>query len=281
VSIDDDNRARAIEIGAFAYYWGAKSEGKVDPETLSIALDAFEEGGEDAADDFLEDYTFDVPDTYARSEEWEPDAWVKTDELEEGVSSPHNRAMSYGYKEPNEYYGPHTPLLIIPSTSDHHEQDAVARSNAGVIDAWIEEDETDFLDQFLVTPSGVGIGDYYLRLDLGPLPTQLAEAIGSLENYVILDEEALTELEQTDEAAAWDDWAAWEWRNALESEHSDQDIEITIDELDNDQLYTLYRQAAEETNTPVQHLQTGVYFGDFDDLAGVVSVDDIEGVAGE
>jgi hypothetical protein len=274
MSVDENNRARAIELGAFAYYWGAKSEGQVDPDTLSIALDAFEEGREEAADDFLSDYTFDVLDTYDRSEDWAPDAWVQTEALEDG--SPHQRAMSWGSQEPNEYYGPHTPLIRIPYTSESSEAHVSERANANTINSWVVEDETEFLRQFLVVPYGAGSGEMFLRQDLGPLPTQLAEAIGALENYSILDEEADSQLRDEEEREAWDDWAQNDWARALEAEHPE--LEDLIGDLTGPELYELYQQAAEEANTHVEHNNGGVYFGDFGELATYVEHDSVEDI---
>lgn len=75
-----------------------------------------------------------------------------------------------------------------------------------------------------------------------------------LDDYPILDENLLSELELEFENESWESWACDEWRKALTGKFPDQ--EDWIDDLPENDLYDLFRRAGGE----VEHCDTEVNF---------------------
>ncbi|MGH9890687.1 MAG: hypothetical protein ACREA0_01625 [bacterium] len=81
------------------------------------------------------------------------------------------------------------------------------------------------------------------------------ELMNSLENYPVLDEEHLTNLEFKAEDEAWNNWAC----QALVEAVKDEDLKEWAEGLDDGILYDAYRYAMEECNEYPMHEDSGVY----------------------
>jgi hypothetical protein len=262
------DRERAILLlpehpRAFAFYWGARKLG----ENLTVALDLLEEEGVDAALEYLQDFDFEVPEVDERME-LKPGQYAKHWNLADvGATSLHFNSLYY--QETGEWC---TPLLTIEHTGSSDYGGGVhSKSNYRVIKKMADEDE--FLAQFLVFAyGGYASQEVHVRLDLGPIPETLADVLSGLEDYCAIDEEDWSELEMEEEDEAWERWARDDWMKAL-LKCVDEDDEEIIEDLNHDQLYELYRLAAERTNTYVEHHSEGPYFGDFDKLTEVIDVE--------
>jgi hypothetical protein len=75
-----------------------------------------------------------------------------------------------------------------------------------------------------------------------------------LENYPCLDEEKMSEIELDWEVEAWNDWLKSDLIRSLPDE-----IEELIDDMNDDKLFSLYRQAMEECNEYPTAEYSGVY----------------------
>lgn len=96
-------------------------------------------------------------------------------------------------------------------------------------------------------------GSSGLALDVRFCSDELLEAVESLENYPLLDEEHLSQLELEKEDEAWQSWASSAFRGAIESRlcdllEDDETAEEKAESLSEDQLYELLREGMENGN---------------------------------
>ena len=96
-------------------------------------------------------------------------------------------------------------------------------------------------------------GSSGLALDVRFCSDELLEAIESLENYPLLDEDHLSHLELEKENEAWESWARSDFQRAIESRLSDlledeEKAEEKAEGLSEDQLFELLREGMEAGN---------------------------------
>lgn len=98
-------------------------------------------------------------------------------------------------------------------------------------------------------------GDYssrqvWIRKDID----EIEKYTDRLKNYPCLDEEKMSEIELDWEVEAWNDWLKSDLIRSLPDE-----IEELIDDMNDDKLFSLYRQAMEECNEYPTAEYSGVY----------------------
>jgi hypothetical protein len=102
-------------------------------------------------------------------------------------------------------------------------------------------------------------GSHGVAIDPRYLSEELLENLQSLESYPVLDEDALSHLELELQGEAWESWARSDFSRKLEkllcdllSAHyedgDDERAEQSIESLSEDQLWSLFSNAAEEAN---------------------------------
>lgn len=111
----------------------------------------------------------------------------------------------------------------------------------------------------------------------------------SLADYCVADEGALSEVEHEAECEAWDNWAASDWRDAVEKRlkelaappadadcyWSDEVMEAVSDEA----LAALWAEVSQELNWSVQHESDGPRFN-FEGGAELLTLEDLSEVTG-
>lgn len=104
----------------------------------------------------------------------------------------------------------------------------------------------------------------------------------TLEDYPVLDDNALAEAELEDEDESWDAWGAGDFSRALERalREDDPDIGDRIDALTPDQLLELYRRACDAAGVPsyCEHHSDGPHFF-IDRAVECVAIRDIDGAS--
>lgn len=86
------------------------------------------------------------------------------------------------------------------------------------------------------------------------------EILAGLENYVVLDDEAVTEVEMEWEHEAWDSWLRSDLIHALYDKWDDEDLEgIDPEDLKDSVLWEAYQRAMEKTNTYPEVEYSGVH----------------------
>lgn len=193
-----------------------------------------------------------------------PDMWIDPE-----------TQTAFGHRQtPREGY---LPMVWVPSTEEpmHGYQDAVAESNREAL-AELEEQFPDHVDERM--------GRYFFWVDepepgVYELPDELAETVGALESYPVLNEERMSEIETDYEDEAWTGWAASDWRRELqdidfEDEALNEVMEEIFDHMTDAQLWEIYRKAAERANVYVEHTHEGPRFY-FDDAAAKFEISDL------
>lgn len=133
----------------------------------------------------------------------------------------------------------------------------------------------EFLHQFGETP-GVyemtgGYGTTGVAILLSAITDEMMEIFDALQNYPVVDEDALSKLEMEIEEEDWASWISSDFKRAMKKvllPQADADkeeaLEDHIDALPDVQLYTLYLARCEETN---------IYWEIQDAISGYVNVD--------
>jgi hypothetical protein len=102
-------------------------------------------------------------------------------------------------------------------------------------------------------------GSHGVAIDPRYLSEELLESLQSLESYPVLDEDALSHLEIELQEEAWENWASSDFSRRLESllseilsaadwQNAEDWAEQSIANLSEDQLWTLFFDAAESAN---------------------------------
>lgn len=103
-------------------------------------------------------------------------------------------------------------------------------------------------------------GSHGVAIDPRYCSDALLESIESLESYPVLDEDDLSSLEMDLQGEAWENWARSDFSRKLESllsgllsesdwENAEEWAEQSIESLSEDQLFSLFREGAEASNT--------------------------------
>ena len=143
------------------------------------------------------------------------------------------------------------PVLTLLWVGDHFQSsdyggDLCYLSNLQVLTE--EHKESPAIKELYGSYGGTG-----LALDIRFCTDEILEAIESLENYPLLDEEHLSELEMEKEGEAWESWACSDFQRAIESRLSDlledeEKAEEKAESLSEDQLFELLREGMEAGN---------------------------------
>jgi len=92
-----------------------------------------------------------------------------------------------------------------------------------------------------------GHGTFAVIIDLKKVPkkreTELEDFFGALENYPLADEDLHSEMEVEAQNEAWENWAKEDFKKALEKHFG-----FEFDEVDDDKLFELFRQACDRGN---------------------------------
>lgn len=103
-------------------------------------------------------------------------------------------------------------------------------------------------------------GSHGVAIDPRYCSDALLESIESLESYPVLSEDDLSSLETDLQGEAWENWARSDFSRKLESllsgllsesdwENAEEWAEQSIESLSEDQLFSLFREGAEASNT--------------------------------
>jgi hypothetical protein len=128
-------------------------------------------------------------------------------------------------------------------------------------------------------------GSHGVAIDPRYLSEELLENLQSLENYPVLDEDALSHLELELQGEAWESWARSDFSRKLESllcdllsahyeDGDDERAEQSVESLSEDQLWSLFSNAAEEANLYWESQHNDVYI-DCDRVAESLSEDQL------
>jgi hypothetical protein len=128
-------------------------------------------------------------------------------------------------------------------------------------------------------------GSHGVAIDPRYLSEELLENLQSLESYPVLDEDALSHLELELQGEAWESWARSDFSRKLESllcdllsahyeDGDDERAEQSIESLSEDQLWSLFSNAAEEANLYWESQHNDVYI-DCDRVAESLSEDQL------
>lgn len=184
-----------------------------------------------------------------------PDLWLDPDAIERGHAFYNERRdfAAEGYE----------PIVWVPHTGEpaYGYQDAASESNRDVLDEMSEqypEHVHTFNNQYIFRVDEPEPGVY-------ELPNELAEIVGGLEDYPVLDESRMSEIETRYEDEAWESWGADDWQRELEDidfedEALNEVMEEIFGDLTKEQLWEIYRKAAERANVYVEHTHEGPRF---------------------
>jgi hypothetical protein len=137
---------------------------------------------------------------------------------------------------------------IVPgrTSGSDYSGSLVERSNYNVLREMCEMcEESDYpadAPPFWVDISG-GYGTYALAFHLERTPEDIKEQIVALESYPLADEDAHSQLEIEAQDEAWNNWAAREYRQALEKKFRGDASEVT-----DDALFSHFQDAADKAN---------------------------------
>lgn len=88
-----------------------------------------------------------------------------------------------------------------------------------------------------------GHGGYHLYFNVFTTPDEIVEALAALDDYPVVDDDALSEQEMENTQEAWDGWAAYEFRKGLEKKFGGD-----ADEISDEDLWTCFSEAQEDAN---------------------------------
>lgn len=117
---------------------------------------------------------------------------------------------------------------------------------------------------FYVTLSG-GYGTFGLAFHIGRTPGAIREMLAGLENYPLIDEEAHSQLEHEKTDEAWDNWAAADFRRALEKK-----FQGDADAISADSLFDIFSTACDASNTYWENESADNMYIDMDRVVSAV-----------
>jgi hypothetical protein len=104
-----------------------------------------------------------------------------------------------------------------------------------------------------------GYGTMGVAITLSAITEEMIEILDALQDYPVIDDEALSALEMKLEDEDWDSWIKDDFRRALkktlqlpdDDPEADEDpsVEEMIDAITDEKLYEFYRERCEKTNT--------------------------------
>jgi hypothetical protein len=140
-------------------------------------------------------------------------------------------------------------------------------------DAFRERAEGDKNNIWLV--SG-GHGSYGIAVGLDVDDPEIIGMIEALEQYPVLDESAMSELETERQDEAWDNWVKFEFTRAVESKFQDMvDEDGEPFEYDGDNVVAVFGRAMERANVYWHEDSDGSQVVDMDRIVAAVTADDV------
>jgi hypothetical protein len=101
---------------------------------------------------------------------------------------------------------------------------------------------------------------------------EILDILEKLENYPLIDEDMHSEVTMEWENEAWDNWARSDFQHKLYKLHPD--LEEVIDDISDDDIWTLFHEAQEEANEYWEYETSGAWI-DVDKIASKVTAEDI------
>jgi hypothetical protein len=139
---------------------------------------------------------------------------------------------------------------------------SVHQSNFKVLREMLDEAHPDGEKPAVWVEAYGGYGTYALFVVYDALADEIKETLGALEDYPVIDEEAMSELETEQEDEAWDNMYRRDFEKAVmkgvNAEYPDFD-EIDDWPMDDDQTLALFHMAREVANEYWEHGSEGPY----------------------
>lgn len=178
--------------------------------------------------------------------------------------------LSYGDLKPlDNHQTPEPTDFLTPellSGSDYCSSGAVEVSNHRV-----------FLEQFKDSPNMYDVyGDYgtfAVAIRLDSITDEMVEVLNALEDYPVIDEEDLSEVEREAEEETWSNCYRSDFERALTK--SFPDMEETIESMTTAQIDSLFYEVQDRTNTYWTHESGNNAYIDVDRVVAGVTEEDI------
>jgi len=171
--------------------------------------------------------------------------------------------VSYGSFERSE-----TGTIYIPNllSGSDYSGSSVERSNHRV---WCEQFKSSQGELWWDLYGGWGT--FAIAIDAERATDDMIEVLSRLADYPLISESDLSELEHELENEAWDSYIESDFTRALrkkfcngESDEENEQNDSRIDALSSDELYELFSQAMETSNTYYEHETGGSVYVDID-----------------
>ena len=118
-----------------------------------------------------------------------------------------------------------------------------------------------------------GHGTFGVAIDWEKATEDMRETLNALDDYPLIDEDELSHLEMNLEEEAWGNYIESDFLRALRKKFDTEEDEERIDNLTSSEVYTLFRNAMEATNTYYVHeSNTGPYVDIDRIVAGVTTL---------
>lgn len=168
-------------------------------------------------------------------------------------------------------------LVDYATGSDYSGGDLLNKSNFRVLlqlckDALSEPDTCQ--EPWFVEVVG-GHSTFGIALHCERTPEDIYEKVEGLDSYPILDEDDYSQLQMDEESEAWSDWASHDFKRALEKKFRD----IDFDQMSDEDLFELFHNAAEQSNTNWEVEGMGVTI-DIDRIVESIEAKDLPGAPG-
>lgn len=115
-----------------------------------------------------------------------------------------------------------------------------------------------------------GYGTYAIAVRITDLTQEMIEIINRLESYPVIDEDAMFEMELEQQNEAWENWVRSDFTKALIKAFPSE--ENTIGNMEDDQLYELFRNAMEKGNIYWENETGNNAWIDVDEIAAHVEL---------
>ena len=145
----------------------------------------------------------------------------------------------------------------------------------------------EFLEQFKdvegVYETTGGYGTRGVAISLSAITGDMLDLLDALNDYPVIDDEALSELEMDLENEDWESWISYDFKRALHKKFDQEEedgnpetcSEDWIDALTEDQLYTLYRERCDKTGTYWEPESAVGGYVDIDRLVEGMTIEDL------
>lgn len=166
--------------------------------------------------------------------------------------------LHYGQGSPDE---DHLWFVSNYTSGSDYSGTTAEKSNYNVILEEAERLAEEMEDETWFQTFHGGHGTYAIAFHVDKTPDEIVEMLEGLENYPVLDESAMSELETEEEGEAWENSYRDDYRRALEKEF-DGDAEG----VDDDELFKHFMEWSDKANEYWEHSVEGPYI-DVDKIA--------------